>query len=464
MRVHSTAAAATALLYSFATLQLSLAYPTISNILEDPTALLLSSPITPNATITLVKSEVRRDVVLQPKYSDPAHYRRLAKPPILITTYEESDPTSVLAKIRRFIVSRAVKVNPKYIPNPKKSTPVVVAAAPVKPTGCFPGSGLEVPSTMATASSLSQWWCPHSTEYAFMGFSYDQTPCQSGEQLAADFLKMKKTFNARYVRLYGTCDSDSNYNDNLVNAAANAKIGIYALIWFGFDGDDLWKGRMARLVKTIKTNPKAPYVIRNIAVGSEPLFDGVLSPSDLAGQVNSLRATLSQYGIQTSISEMPYGYQSNGDAPQIFKAIDIVEGHVLPFFDGAATTGGNACSYLHTPSSTSLHFLTFSTRPGGVVQWSIQYFQSHGLGKPIRLTQTGWPSNTNIWGSNNGYATASVSSEAAYFKLLDQHCSDMKNWGVGWFSQIWDDNQLDGWGVLDYNDNAKFPFAPKTSC
>ena len=64
---------------------------------------------------------------------------------------------------------------------------------------------------------------------------------------------MKKNYSARYVRLYGTCD-DPAYMPRLVSAAAKSGLGVYALVWFGFDGDDKWKARMASLVKTIQTN------------------------------------------------------------------------------------------------------------------------------------------------------------------------------------------------------------------
>ena len=147
--------------------------------------------------------------------------------------------------------------------------------------------------------------------------------------------------------------------------------------------------------------------------------------------------------LWTAISEMAYAFQENGDAPQIFKSIDMVQANVLPFFDPAATTGSNAW---------------------GVVSWSISYFQARAAGKPIRyallvsaitmsrankeasysLTQTGWPSNVNIWKANNAVAVASIQSEAAYFTLLDQKCTTLKSWGVGWFSQIYTDGQLDG--------------------
>jgi hypothetical protein len=42
-----------------------------------------------------------------------------------------------------------------------------------------------------------------------------------------------------------------------------------------FDGDDSWKGRRDILLNVIQNNALAPYVIRSIDVGSEPLYDWV---------------------------------------------------------------------------------------------------------------------------------------------------------------------------------------------
>ncbi|ORY84748.1 glycoside hydrolase superfamily, partial [Leucosporidium creatinivorum] len=216
------------------------------------------------------------------------------------------------------------------------------------------------------------------------------------------------------------------------------------LIWFGFDGTDEWKGRRDALIKTIQTNPKAPYVYCNIAVGSEPLYDWVLEPRALANEVNSVRAKLAQYGVKTTISEMPYGYQTHGGAPEVLQAIDFVEANVLPFFDGSATTGDRAW---------------------GMVNWSLDFFRQNAPGKRIVMTQTGWPSDTSVWKANNPTAVASVWSEKAYFDLLDSKCEEFRwNGGVGWFAQIWSDAQLGGWGILDWNGNKKFDFAPRITC
>ena len=40
---------------------------------------------------------------------------------------------------------------------------------------CFPALGFEMPATVP--SSLDGWWCDSSTEYAFVGFSYEITQC-----------------------------------------------------------------------------------------------------------------------------------------------------------------------------------------------------------------------------------------------------------------------------------------------
>lgn len=85
-----------------------------------------------------------------------------------------------------------------------------------------------------------------------MGFSYDISACQSQKTLNREFLDARKTFNSRYIRLYGTCD-EAGYYDKVITAAWNAGLGVQALIWFGFDGDDSWKARKTELFKSLTT-------------------------------------------------------------------------------------------------------------------------------------------------------------------------------------------------------------------
>lgn len=92
---------------------------------------------------------------------------------------------------------------------------------------CFPAIGFKMPAT--TPTSLDGWWCNSSTEYAFVGFSYEITQCpfgsspffgspahvsvytgQSKSQLNSEFADIRQRFKGRYIRLYGACDR-ANY-------------------------------------------------------------------------------------------------------------------------------------------------------------------------------------------------------------------------------------------------------------
>lgn len=112
---------------------------------------------------------------------------------------------------------------------------------------CFPSLGFTTPSDVP--SSTDDWWCSATTEYAFLGFSYEVTACtsiffivtnrncnltlsagQSLQQLKKEFADMRNTFHSRYVRLYGACDREGFYDD-VIEAAWCTSLGVHALIW-----------------------------------------------------------------------------------------------------------------------------------------------------------------------------------------------------------------------------------------
>lgn len=96
------------------------------------------------------------------------------------------------------------------------------------PSNCFPAVGFSMPSDVP--ASTDGWWCDPADEFGFLGFSYEVTYCESSRfssyhfglrippllvssgqslaQLQTDFANMRKTFNSRYVRLYGACDKE----------------------------------------------------------------------------------------------------------------------------------------------------------------------------------------------------------------------------------------------------------------
>jgi hypothetical protein len=71
--------------------------------------------------------------------------------------------------------------------------------------------------------------------FTFLACRPDKNVCPSGQsksKLQKEFADIRKTFNSRYVRLYGACDKDGFYDD-IVDAAWDNGLGVHALIWVG---------------------------------------------------------------------------------------------------------------------------------------------------------------------------------------------------------------------------------------
>ncbi|KDN51369.1 glycoside hydrolase family 17 protein [Tilletiaria anomala UBC 951] len=299
--------------------------------------------------------------------------------------------------------------------------------------------------------ALAGWWCDDASEYAFVGFSYETSSCQSYAQMRSDFMDAKHSFNARYIRIYGACDDDG-YWDQIVNVAYEVGIGLHALVWFGFNGDSSYIGRRDQLLQTLTTNPKAPFVVRLVQFGSEPLFDYVLPVNELMSEVVRAQQILGgpNIAIDVTISELAYGYQAQQDsgAYDLFDIIDPINQHQLPYFAQDASSASNSWHDLRN---------------------DLDFFLQHGGGKKIYWDQNGWPS-THYPGvePNSPDAVANVPNEQAYFQLLESKCTYLKSvrgGGVGWFFHIYSDSQEPGYGYYGMDGNPKFtPFQPSLFC
>ncbi|KAF9072645.1 glycoside hydrolase superfamily [Rhodocollybia butyracea] len=323
---------------------------------------------------------------------------------------------------------------------------VDVSARASSRANCFPALGFKMPNSVP--SSTDGWWCDTDTEYGFVGFSYEVTACQSQSQLVTDFKNIRKKFNGRYIRLYGFCDNDGFYDD-IIEAAWAAGLGVQALIWFGFDGGDEWMTRRDTLFATLHSNPKAPFTTRVVQFGSEPLFDSVLPPEELAAQVVDAKAQLSDLGILVTVSDLAFSYQENEDdgASDVLAALDFVDAHMLPFFSQQASIANDSWP---------------------LVLDDLDWFVENVNGKKIYLSENGWPSVTSSGVQpNSPDAVANVQNEHDYYTLLDSKCTYFKNvagGGVGWFAHIYSDDMEPGYGIYGDDGELKFPFAPKTSC
>ncbi|EJD34978.1 glycoside hydrolase [Auricularia subglabra TFB-10046 SS5] len=312
---------------------------------------------------------------------------------------------------------------------------------------CFPALGFNPPKGRAPSVPSYRWWCSRDSDYAFLGFSYSVDSCPSRSQMAKDFKAMRSQYKARYVRIYSACNKNSAFYDQVVAAAYEAGIGVYALVWFGFNGpnDKRWEKQLNGLVNTLNHNRLASYVIRSIAIGSEPLFDNAIAPSKLTALIKSVSAKVKWLGVEVTTSDMAYQFAQHND---VLSAADHVQMNVLPFFAQSATYGN-------------------STQAKAQVLRELRQMQAQTRSrKKIIMTQTGWPSNTAVWKANSRTAEASLHSEQKYYDMLDGQCWTFKTFprgGVGWFAQIWEDNTLPGWGIVK-NGKPKIVFKPKTHC
>lgn len=314
---------------------------------------------------------------------------------------------------------------------------------------CFPSLAYKPrdPKSGPPNKKLEEHWCSQESENGFFGFTYATWGCPSLTQMQSDFGRMRNQFKARYVRMYGWCE-DGDFLTRITNAAFSQGVGLHGTIWFGFDGGDAWKKRRDQFFALFKSNPLAAYTFRTLDVGSEPLFDWVLPPKALALEILSVKKTLAPYGIKVSISEMQYGYSVQGDSQMVLDAEDVVHAHQLQFFDKDATTGDKA---LPSILSSTNWFVSKTNKT-----------------RKIIYSQTGWPTNAKVWKPNSPKAVASVQSAKGFYQVLDSSCEQFKKitplGGVGWFWHIWKDDMLDGWGLIDWNGNPKWNFAPRTSC
>lgn len=101
------------------------------------------------------------------------------------------------------------------------------------------------------------------------------------------------------------------------------------------------ESRFNSLSSILHTNPLGPFVTRVVQMGTEPLFDDVITPEALTTQVNNAKQNLSDISINVTVSELAYGYQErNASGSQaVLDAIDSINAHMLPFFAGDATSG-----------------------------------------------------------------------------------------------------------------------------
>lgn len=287
--------------------------------------------------------------------------------------------------------------------------------------------------------------------YGFEGFVYALDQCPSSSNLVTDFKQMKAK-GARNVITFDYCGTgeDASYYGTVIQAAGQAGINIIPLAWtLLLDSSQTFQNTSVPKIQAVTEAVIAnPDPVLAVALGDEPLYDNDAGSADnLAKYVLQMKSAFTNAGlsIPISISELAYGWQISGNITKLANAVDFFMINNFPYFAFDAESGGSSTSW-------------------GDFTNDISYYTSIANGKPLLVTQTGWPSNEELWSPNSPAVVASVPSEEAYWKLLDSHCEDFfKANNIGWMWRSWND-VLTGWGALYSNGTQKWNFSAKQTC
>ncbi|MDX2503723.1 MAG: glycosyltransferase [Gammaproteobacteria bacterium] len=168
-----------------------------------------------------------------------------------------------------------------------------------------------------------------------------------------------------------------------------------------------------------------------VLVGNEVLLRGDLSAKELIEHLDHVRTEL---GMPVSTAE-PWDIWAKN--PELVKHVDYIAVHMLPFWEGISLD--NAVGHIEN---------------------RMQYLKGLYPGKPIVITEVGWPSR----GRTQKEAVASEANEATFLRRFLQN-ADKNNYIyylMEAFDQPWK-QELEGsvgayWGVYDSERQPKFEF------
>ena len=166
-------------------------------------------------------------------------------------------------------------------------------------------------------------------------------------------------------------------------------------------------------------------------VGNETQYQGILDYDDLISYLDQARLAL---GVPVSTAEPAGIWHKN---PELVEHVDFIAMQILPYWQGLEV-------------HEAVEFV-FS---------ELQGLQKAYPGKPVIISEVGWPSH----GRDQGAAVASVSNEATFLRLFLERVPEYRYiyYLMEAFDQPWK-TDIEGavgayWGVYDVKRNPKFEF------
>ncbi|KAG2200354.1 hypothetical protein INT47_002268 [Mucor saturninus] len=235
-------------------------------------------------------------------------------------------------------------------------------------------------STLVTAATPGTY---------FYGLNYgiNSNACPSYEQIKGDFEKIQLYTNR--VRTFSM--SVCNQGALALQAANELGMNIYLGMWI--DTPATFEAEMAALTNVMQSGASFDKVDA-IIVGSEVLYRKDTDENTLADYIKKVGQLVRPKGIQVTTADVYYEFP-----PVVVAELDFLMMNAFPYWEGVTVENG----------ATTL----------------IEHFNSavlgKSLGKPVRISETGWPSS----GPNFGASIASPENEKLY--LSNALCLTRKN-------------------------------------
>jgi len=382
--------------------------------------------------------EKRQEVVYETDYT----YVTTQLPNVVVFVDENGTPYSTSTDGQAAATSAAAAVytqaaaQPAYTEVASSSTEIYVAPTPSPTTlasvynkaAISKDSTTVIPSysspaaysSAATSSKAAASSPAASADGVPQGYGIVYSPyqanrdCKTQDQVNSDFEQIMAYAAANgekydFVRLYG---ADCNGPSMVLNVCEKYDLKIFGGI-YNVLTDDAMATELALLIKQVSDSGKGWSRFNTISIGNEVVNMGQLAASAMAGKVSTARAVLNAAGysgpmvaVDTAVAMIAHGKEG------LCGASDYVAVNAHPFFDGNVAAADSG-------------------------EWLLHQMQelSTVCGKPVLITETGWPTQ----GSSNGKAVPSVQNQKAALSSMKSTVSSNVIWFTA-FNDMWKEN------------------------
>ncbi|KAI9256362.1 glycoside hydrolase superfamily [Helicostylum pulchrum] len=259
----------------------------------------------------------------------------------------------------------------------------------------------------------------------FYGLNYGINPeaCPSYEQLKSDFAKIKEYTNTVRTFSMGTCDE----GQLALQAANELGMDIYLGMWI--DSAATFDAELAALDKLVHNNQNFERV-KAVIAGSEVLYRKNTDADTLAAYIHKVGLLARPKGIKVTTADVYYEFP-----PVVVAELDFLMMNAFPYWEGVTAPQGGTTLIDHFNSVV----------------------EGRALGKPVRISETGWPSD----GGNFGASVASPENEKLYLSnvlcLTRQKGIDMIYFSA--FDEPYKAGVESHWGIMHPNGTLKAPLS-----